>query len=57
LVPTQVEPELEAALHTLLLTSEEREQRRVIGWSRLLEAAAAQGNMGQVTTLLEDMVA
>lgn len=52
-----MEPELEAALHTLLLTSEEREQRRVIGWSRLLEAAAAQGNMGQVTTLLEDMVA
>jgi hypothetical protein len=49
--------DLEAALHTLLLTSEDWEQRKVVRWTRLLEAAAADGNMGRVAVLLEDMVA
>jgi hypothetical protein len=51
-----VERELEAALHTLLLTSDQRKQRQMVSWARLLEAAAADGNMGQVAVLLEDMV-
>jgi hypothetical protein len=54
---SQVEPDLESALHTLLLTSEERVQRRLIRWARVLQAAAAAGDMDQVTALLEDMVA
>jgi hypothetical protein len=51
-----VQPELEAALDILLLTPDEQARRRVVRWARLLEEAAADGDMGEVEALLEDMV-